>query len=159
VKESWDVNAHPFFSIDELTETASSFAAKLCVITGGEPAMHNLERLTTSLKEKGNRTHIETSGVYPLTGIWDWICVSPKKFKPALPEVLAQAHELKIIIFHPSDLDWAETFRNQVSNTCKLYLQPEWSRCEELLPQIISFVQENPHWEISLQLHKFMNIP
>lgn len=159
VKDSWDVNTHPKFSIDELTETASSFAAKLCVITGGEPAMHNLERLTQSLKANGNRTHIETSGVYPLTGVWDWICVSPKKFKPALPEVLSQAHELKIIIFHPSDLDWAETFRNQVSKSCKLYLQPEWSRCEEMLPQIISFVQENPHWEISLQLHKFMNIP
>jgi 7-carboxy-7-deazaguanine synthase len=159
VKDSWDASVHPQIPLDTLVDTASSFAAKLCVITGGEPAMHDLSLLTQRLKAKGNRTHIETSGVYRLTGEWDWICVSPKKFKPALPEVLMQAHELKIIIFHSSDLDWAESFREKVSPTCKLYLQPEWSRCEELLPQIISFIQENPHWEISLQLHKYMNIP
>lgn len=159
VKESWDVTAHPLVSVEEMTLRAKSNQGNIVVITGGEPAMHDLTSLTASLKKAGLRTHIETSGVYPLTGTWDWICFSPKKFKTPDPSVYAQAHELKIIVYNKTDFAWAEDFAEKVSPSCQLFLQPEWSKEKEMLPLIIEYVKTNPKWQVSLQVHKYMNIP
>lgn len=159
VKDSWDASLHPVQSVDQIVENASVHPGKLVVVTGGEPLMYNLDELTNSLKRKGLQTNIETSGVYPLSGDWDWICFSPKKFKAPQEEMYAKAHELKVIIYNKSDFKWAEEHRNKVNGKCKLYLQPEWSKSEKMLPLIIEYVKNNPHWEISLQIHKFMDIP
>lgn len=159
VKDSWDVNAHPKIAVDVIADKAKASGTEICVITGGEPSMHNLQALTNVLKDKGLRTHIETSGAYPITGTWDWICFSPKKFKPPHASVAAQADELKVVIFHKSDFAWAEDFAKQVGPECKLYLQPEWSKENDILPQLIEYVKKNPRWQISLQVHKYMNIP
>ena len=121
--------------------------------------MYNLDALTSVLKDAGFETNMETSGAYPLSGTWDWICLSPKKFKPPVPEVLAAAHEFKMVVYHKSDLVWMQQFIPFLSAECKLYLQPEWSKSEEILPLLIQFVKENPTWRISLQTHKFLNIP
>jgi 7-carboxy-7-deazaguanine synthase len=158
VKESWNVNDHPMVAISDLITEALSVEAPIVVITGGEPLMHNLDNLTQQLHLQNKRTHIETSGSSPLSGQWNWICISPKKFKPALPEVLQAAHELKVVIFNKSDLAWAETFTTQVSEDCKLYLQPEWDKAESVLPLIISYIQENPKWNLSLQVHKWIGV-
>jgi organic radical activating enzyme len=146
-------------TIEHMVTEAATFTGRIAVITGGEPLMHDLTNLTAQLKKEGFRNHIETSGAHPLSGEWDWICLSPKKFKAPKDSVIEACDELKIIVFHPSDIEWAKTFLPKVKKDCKLFLQPEWSRQEEMLPQIISFVKENPEWEISLQIHKFMNIP
>jgi 7-carboxy-7-deazaguanine synthase len=159
VKESWDAAQHPLQTIGHMVAEAAAFTGRIAVITGGEPLMHDLTNLTAELKKEGFRNHIETSGAHPLSGQWDWICLSPKKFKAPKESVIEACDELKIIVFHPSDIEWAKTFIPKVKKECKLFLQPEWSRQEEMLPQIISFVKENPEWEISLQIHKFMNIP
>lgn len=159
VKESWDVTAHPLVSVEEMTLRAKSNQGDIVVVTGGEPAMHDLTALTVSLKNAGLRTHIETSGVYPLTGTWDWVCFSPKKFKTPDPSVYAQAHELKIIVYNKTDFAWAEDFADKVSPSCQLFLQPEWSKEKEMLPLIIGYVKANPKWQVSLQVHKYMNIP
>ena len=159
VKESWDTSLHPMQTVEHMVAEAATFTGRIAVITGGEPLMHDLTNLTAQLKEEGFRNHIETSGAHPLSGQWDWICLSPKKFKAPKDSVIEVCDELKIIVFHPSDIEWAKTFLPKVKKDCKLFLQPEWSRQEEMLPQIISFVKENPEWEISLQIHKFMNIP
>jgi 7-carboxy-7-deazaguanine synthase len=159
VKESWDVNAHPQVSIQQIVGEASQYAGRLAVVTGGEPLMHNLDRLTHALHEAGFQTNIETSGAYPLSGQWDWICFSPKKFKAPHESIYGAAHELKVVIYHPSDLAWAETFAERVRPDCRLFLQPEWSRSAQMLPLIIEYVKSNPQWEVSLQIHKFMNIP
>lgn len=159
VKESWDAAAHPSVSVEEITRRAVQSGAPLVVITGGEPAMYDLAPLTASLKAAGLRTNIETSGAYPLTGTWDWICFSPKKFKAPHPSVPAQAHELKVIVYNKSDFAWAEQFAARVSSTCELFLQPEWSKEKEMLPQIIEYVKQHPRWKVSLQIHKYMNIP
>jgi len=159
VKESWDPEAHPKVEISEMVRLASEHAGRLVVITGGEPLMYDLTGLTNSLKEADFETNIETSGAYPLSGIWDWICVSPKKFKAPLPEVLAVAHEFKVVVFHKSDMEWMQQFLPLLSGNCKLYLQPEWSKSEVILPLLIDFVKENPTWRISLQTHKYLNIP
>jgi 7-carboxy-7-deazaguanine synthase len=159
VKESWDVDAHPKITIENLVSEAASFPGRLAVVTGGEPLMHNCMPLTKALQDAGFETNIETSGAYPLSGLWNWICVSPKKFKAPLPEVLAQAHEFKMVVFHKSDLDWMLQFLPHLPNDCKLYLQPEWSKSESMLPTLVDFVKANPDWRISLQSHKFMNIP
>lgn len=159
VKESWDAAQHPLQTIEHMVSEAAAFTGRIAVITGGEPLMHDLTNLTAALKNEGFRNHIETSGAHPLSGQWDWICLSPKKFKAPQDSVIEACDELKIIVFHPSDIEWAKTFIPKVKKECKLFLQPEWSRQEEMLPQIISFVKENPEWEISLQIHKFMNIP
>jgi organic radical activating enzyme len=159
VKESWDVNAHPKLPVSVLAQKAKESGSQVVVITGGEPAMHNLESLTSEIKQVGLNTHIETSGVYPLTGTWDWICFSPKKFKAPHPSIFGQAHELKVVVFHKSDFDFAEEFAAKVSSSCFLYLQPEWSKENEMLPLIIEYVKRNPKWKISLQVHKYMNIP
>jgi organic radical activating enzyme len=159
VKESWNPTLHPLTPISEVVNKALSFKARSIVITGGEPLLYNLEPLTQRLKESGLKVFLETSGAYSLSGNFDWVCLSPKKFKKPLVSVLQRADELKVIVFNKSDFEWAEQFRIQVGANCLLFLQPEWSKSEQMLPQIIDFVKENPHWRISLQTHKYMNIP
>lgn len=163
VKDSWDASKHPVFSTDDIVNMAVEGSKKpievIAVITGGEPLMHNLDDLTSSLKAKGFQTNIETSGSSPLSGEWDWICLSPKKFKAPLPEVVKAAHELKVVIFHKSDFEWAEQFAAQVDPSCKLYLQPEWDKAPTITPLIIDYIKENPQWRISLQIHKYLNVP
>jgi len=159
VKESWDASVHPVVTIQEMTARAKASGTEVVVITGGEPVMYNLTALTNELRKAGLRTHIETSGVYPLTGVWNWICFSPKKFKAPDPLIYNQADELKVIVFNKSDFEWAETFAANVSSACRLFLQPEWSKEKEMLPLIIEYVKANPKWQVSLQVHKYMNIP
>lgn len=159
VKESWDAELHPLTSIEQIVKNAKMHPAKTVVVTGGEPLLYNLDALTALLKDNGIQTFIETSGAYPLSGFWDWICLSPKKFKSPRPEILPLAGELKVIVFNKSDFSWAEEHAKYVSAGCKLYLQPEWSMAEEITPQIIEYVKQNPKWEVSLQSHKYMNIP
>jgi organic radical activating enzyme len=159
VKESWDEELYPLQTIEEIVNKAKQNPARLAVITGGEPTLHNLEKLTAALKSEGFSTNIETSGSSPLTGKWDWICLSPKKFKAPLEEILDKANELKIIIFNKSDFQWAEKYAAKVSSDCKLYLQPEWSKSEKVTPLIIDYIKENPKWELSLQIHKYINVP
>ncbi len=159
VKDSWDAAKHPQLSIDSLVKEVKATSAKLVVITGGEPLMHNLHELTLALQQEGLETNIETSGSSPLSGSWDWICLSPKKFKAPLPEVVPHANELKIVVFNKSDFAWAEEYAAQVLPTCKLYLQPEWSKAEKMIPLMVDYIKENPQWEMSLQLHKYINVP
>jgi 7-carboxy-7-deazaguanine synthase len=159
VKESWDESKHPLTSVEKIAANASGFPSKTIVVTGGEPLCHNLDPLCKALADAGLTRNLETSGVYPLTGEWEWICFSPKKFKEPLPEIFPKADELKVIIFHKSDLAWAETFVSKMKPGCKLFLQPEWSVHQEILPLLIDYVKQHPHWEISLQIHKYMNIP
>jgi len=159
VKESWDASAHPLVSVEEMTTRAKASGTGIVVITGGEPVMYDLTALTDSLKRSGLKTNIETSGAYPLTGTWDWVCLSPKKFKAPDPSVYDKANELKIIVYNKSDFTWAEEFAAKVNPSCELFLQPEWSKEKEMLPLIIDYVKENPKWKVSLQIHKYMNIP
>jgi organic radical activating enzyme len=159
VKESWDADEHPVLSVDEIVEGAVATNSPNIVITGGEPAMYDLSVLTEKLKQKDLKVWMETSGAHPITGSWDWICFSPKKFKKPLDEAYDKAHELKVVIANRNDFKWAESHAQKVGSNCELYLQPEWSREEKLLPKIIDYVKENPKWKISLQTHKYMNIP
>jgi len=159
VKESWDATQHPQVSIEEMVDRVLQSGVRIAVITGGEPLMHNLDSLTQGLQEKGIRTHVETSGAHALSGHWDWICVSPKKFKAPLPSLLSFANELKVVVYHKSDFAWAEEHAQSVGPDCMLYLQPEWSKSDEMLPLIIDYIQSNPRWILSLQTHKFINIP
>jgi organic radical activating enzyme len=159
VKESWDPDAHPQISVEELTRSAVESGTNIVVITGGEPAMYDLRPLTDALKESGLLVHIETSGAYPLQGHFDWITVSPKKFKFPLEEVCKQANELKVVVFNESDFKWAEKHEVLVNSDCKLFLQPEWERREEVHAPMIRYVQDHPHWRISLQTHKYLAIP
>jgi 7-carboxy-7-deazaguanine synthase len=159
VKESWDASIHPLTPSDTIVANASKYPSKAVVVTGGEPLIYNLDYLTAQLQQKGIKTFIETSGAYPLSGSWDWICLSPKKFKAPSPSVAPFAHELKVIVFNKSDFAWAEQYADLVSADCKLYLQPEWSKAKEMIPLIVDYVMNNPKWEISLQTHKYLNIP
>lgn len=159
VKESWNAELHPLTSVETIVANASKYPAKTVVVTGGEPLLYNLDLLTRRLKEEGIKTFIETSGAYPLSGEWDWICLSPKKFKGPMTQISPLAGELKVIVFNKSDFEWAEEHAKLVSDECKLYLQPEWSKAEQMMPVIIEFVKDHPRWEVSLQTHKFMNIP
>jgi 7-carboxy-7-deazaguanine synthase len=159
VKESWDAELHPLTAADQIVQNALKYPSKNVVITGGEPLIYNLDYLTGQLHQNGIKTFIETSGAYPLSGHWDWICLSPKKFKAPMPDVTRFAHELKVIVFNKSDFAWAEEHAKRVSPECKLFLQPEWSRNKEMMPLIVDYVMNNPQWEVSLQTHKFMNIP
>lgn len=159
VKESWDAALHPLTAADTIVANAARHPAQAVVITGGEPLLYNLDYLCNEFRKKGIKTFIETSGAYPLSGTWDWICLSPKKFKKPVPGVLGLANELKVIVFNKSDFGWAEEHASRVSSHCKLYLQPEWSKAAEITSLIIEYVKENPRWQISLQTHKFMNIP
>ena len=159
VKESWDMKRYPVVPINELVRQVSHYESDIAVITGGEPLMYDLGPLTQELKSAGFRTHIETSGAHTLSGDWDWICLSPKKFKPSLSPIYPLADELKIIIYNKSDFDWAESYKKKVKAACKLYLQPEWGRSDKVLPLMIDYVKRHPEWEVSLQIHKFMDIP
>lgn len=159
VKESWDAEKHPRYSIDEIVNWVVDAQAPLAVITGGEPLLHQLDNLTQALQAKGIKTNIETSASSPLSGRWNWICVSPKKFKAPLPEVVQYANELKIVVFNKSDFEWAEKYAALVAPECKLYLQPEWDKSDDILPLLIDYVKQHPKWKISLQVHKYMNIP
>lgn len=159
VKESWDAELHPLTHADQIVRNAEQHPGKAVVVTGGEPLIYNLDYLTSELQKRGIKTFIETSGAYPLSGFWDWICLSPKKFKSPRPDILPAAGELKVIVFNKSDFIWAEEHASHVSESCKLYLQPEWSKSAEVIPQIIDYVMQNPKWEISLQTHKYLNIP
>ncbi|MFM9910971.1 MAG: 7-carboxy-7-deazaguanine synthase QueE [Chitinophagaceae bacterium] len=159
VKDSWDGTKFEKFEPGFLTRKVKQTPAEIVVITGGEPLMHNLDALTAELKSNLLKTHIETSGAHPLTGQWDWICLSPKKFKAPLPEILPLAQELKIIVFNKSDFAWAEKNASLVSAACKLFLQPEWDNQQKVTPLIVSYIKENPQWELSLQLHKYINVP
>ena len=177
VKDSWDATKHPMVDVDKIVtklkiETGirngelgnnlqpSTLTIKpIVVITGGEPLMYNLTQLTNALHAAGFQTNIETSGAYPLSGEWDWICLSPKKFKAPLPEVVPHAHELKVVIFNKTDFAWAEQYAALVSPQCKLYLQPEWNKASQVTPLIIDYIKANPKWELSLQIHKYINVP
>ena len=184
VKDSWDASKHPQKTIEEIVENAKREVGSLelrvespelraehrqsdiqhrtsniAIITGGEPLMHDCGELTKALHSAGFRTHIETSGSHPLSGDWDWICFSPKKFKAPLPEILEAADELKIVIFNKTDFEWAEKYAALVSPKCRLFLQPEWSKSSVITPLIIDYIKQNPQWEFSLQLHKYIHVP
>lgn len=159
VKDSWDSEKHPLQSIDFLIEQVVTSRTDFVVITGGEPAMYNLTTLTNRLKEINVEIAIETSGCYELIGDIDWYCFSPKKFKAPVEQAYKLASELKVVISHPSDFEWAESHAVKVNSACKMYLQTEWSKQERFLPEIIEYVKKNPKWRISLQTHKFMDIP
>ncbi|MDA3824297.1 MAG: 7-carboxy-7-deazaguanine synthase QueE [Bacteroidales bacterium] len=158
-KFSWNPDLHPPVEISDIVDRAALYPAAAVVVTGGEPLMVDMGPLTNMMKQKGIDTYLETSGAHELTGIWDWICLSPKKNIPPIGDIHQKAHELKVIITSEEDLDWAVEKSCVVSDTCKLFLQPEWSRREEILPVIIEFAKENPSWGISLQAHKYMHIP
>ena len=159
VKDSWDASKHPLYQIEDLIFTIKKTPAQIVVITGGEPLLHDLTALTSQLHKAGLRTHIETSGSSPLSGNWDWITLSPKKFKEPLADVLPHANELKIVVFNKSDFLWAKKWEAKVSANCKLYLQPEWSKAAIVTPLIIDFIKANPQWQLSLQIHKYINVP
>ena len=159
VKDSWDAEKHPLLKIEDLLFNISKTPSEIVVITGGEPLMHNLDALTKELHAAGLKTHIETSGAHPLSGSWDWICLSPKKFKAPLQEIIPLANELKMVIFNKSDFDWAEKYAALVSPSCKLFLQPEWDKAAEITPLIIEYIKAHPQWELSLQIHKYINVP
>ena len=164
VKDSWDSSKHPVKTIEEIVKEVKDSIylireKAIVVITGGEPLLYDLTKLTEVLKAEGFRTNIETSGSSSLSGNWDWICLSPKKFKEPLKEVLAKANELKVVIFNKSDFDWAEQNANFVSDDCKLYLQPEWDKVNEITPLMIEYIKRNPKWQLCLQIHKYINVP
>ncbi|WP_196891559.1 7-carboxy-7-deazaguanine synthase QueE [Aureivirga marina] len=158
VKESWNAELHPPTDVDQIIANCVKYSDTV-VITGGEPLMWDLTYLTENLQKQNIRTHIETSGAYPLSGVWNWICLSPKKTKLPLDEVALKANELKVIIYNNNDFKFAEEQAKRVGKDCKLYLQPEWSNREKMTPKIIDYVMENPKWKISLQTHKYLNIP
>jgi 7-carboxy-7-deazaguanine synthase len=159
VKESWDASLHPLTNTDTIVANAQNNPSKAVVVTGGEPLTYNLDYLCAELKKKGITIYLETSGAYPLSGDFDWICLSPKKTASPLPDVFAKAHELKVIIHNKNDFDWAEKNAAQANENCILFLQPEWSKAKEMMPLITEYVMQHPKWNISLQTHKYMNIP
>lgn len=159
VKESWDADNHPKVQASTIAADAKATPSKIAVITGGEPAMYDLTILCEELHQAGLQIHIETSGAHPLNGDIDWVTVSPKKFKAPIADSMAKANELKVVIFHKSDFDWAEKHAAMVGDNCKLYLQPEWDKREEMTPLIIDYIKQHPQWELSLQTHKYINIP
>ncbi|GGX21297.1 7-carboxy-7-deazaguanine synthase QueE [Aquimarina muelleri] len=158
VKESWNADLHPPTDTDLIVSNALKYS-DVIVVTGGEPLTWDMTLLTEGLKSKGAKTHIETSGAYPLTGIWDWICLSPKKIKLPQQEIYEKADELKCIIYNNNDFVFAEEQASEVSENCVLYLQPEWSVREKIIPLIVDYVMKNPKWKVSLQTHKYLNIP
>ncbi|MBT8274459.1 MAG: 7-carboxy-7-deazaguanine synthase QueE [Bacteroidia bacterium] len=158
VKESWNAELHPPTETSKIIDNASKYSDTV-VVTGGEPLTWDMTKLTEGLKEKGMKIHIETSGAYPLTGQWDWICLSPKKMKLPLNDIFQKAHELKVIVFNKDDFRFAEEQAAQVNEDCILYLQPEWSKRDKMIPLIVDYVMQNPKWKVSLQTHKYLNIP
>lgn len=158
VKESWDASIHPQIAVESLIQEAIKSGTKIVVITGGEPLLHDLTELTTGLRKAGLRTHLETSGTQKLTGSWDWICLSPKKFKAPIEDVVSQANELKVVAFNMSDIKWAEEYASKTSKDCLLYLQPEWEKSESITPVLIDYIQKNTKWTLSLQIHKYLQV-
>ena len=158
VKESWDANLHPPTPIEHIVTQAKQYSDTV-VVTGGEPLMWNMDPLCKALHGQGMQVHIETSGAYALTGTWDWFCLSPKKNKRPLQAAYDYADELKVIIYNKDDFKFAEEQAAQVAPNCKLFLQPEWSRREKVMPLIVDYVLANPKWKASLQTHKYLNIP
>jgi len=158
VKESWNVENSTLKSVEELVEEAVSHKAQRVIITGGEPTMYDLAPLTQALQNANISPHLETSGVYAITGQWDWICISPKKFKAPLALEMKKADELKIVVVNKSDFNWAEEHNAHVNKNCKLFLQPEWDKAEQVIESINNYVKSSPNWRISLQTHKYMNI-
>jgi organic radical activating enzyme len=158
-KPSWDASHFPPTSADEIAERAAPFPAKTVVVTGGEPSMYPLDYFTSRLKSMGIKTMVETSGAHPLTGQWDWICLSPKKYSPPKPAIYNIAHELKVVVEKEADIEWAEHNARLVSKDCLLYLQPEWSVSEQIMPILTDYIMAHPQWKISLQSHKYMRIP
>ncbi|MEY4893853.1 MAG: hypothetical protein RL751_663 [Bacteroidota bacterium] len=159
VKESWDISPNQYLTIENIVAAVGQTPTDFVVITGGEPTMHNLTELTSALHAKGYEIAIETAGVHPLKGQIDWYCFSPKKFKAPIAEAYTLAQELKVVIAHPSDFEWAEQHAAKVSASCELYLQTEWEKQERFLPLIIDYIKRNKNWKISLQTHKYMQIP
>jgi len=171
VKDSWDAGKHPQKTVEEIINEAKREigsresgvrrhrSSDIAIVTGGEPLMHDCAELTKQLHQAGFKTHIETSGAHPLSGDWDWICFSPKKFKTPLAEICLAADELKVVVFNNSDFEWAEKYAAFVSPKCRLFLQPEWSKSSVITPLIIDYIKENPQWEFSLQLHKYIHVP
>jgi 7-carboxy-7-deazaguanine synthase len=158
-KESWNVNEFPPVASDLVVARAKSYPANAIVVTGGEPLLYNMDYLCAELHHNGINIFLETSGSQPMSGKWDWICVSPKKDSPPLKEIALQADELKVIIHDDTDFQWGEENAHLMSPLCRLYLQPEWSRRNTMMPEIIRYIKANPKWRISLQSHKYMNIP
>lgn len=159
VKDSWNAEKWPKQSIEQIVSEAKQYPTRLAVVTGGEPLMYDLSALTDALKANGLQTNVETSGAHPLSGDWNWICFSPKKFMKPREEFYQVADELKVVVYNKSDFKWAEEHAARVNPDCLLYLQPEWDKSETVLPEIIDYVKDNPQWKISLQTHKFMQIP
>lgn len=167
VKESWDADKHPLYSLEQIVAMVVEGTAQnnqtnddvIVVITGGEPLMHPLNELTAALQQKGFKTNIETSGSSKLSGHWDWVCLSPKKFKAPLPQAIEAADELKIVVFNKSDFAWAEKFAALVKPACKLYLQPEWDKAAQMTPLIVEYIKQHPQWCLSLQIHKYIHVP
>jgi len=158
VKDSWNVEEHPLLSVEELINDVVHAGANRVIITGGEPLMHDLQELTVGLRSNAIAVHLETSGVHPLSGEWNWITFSPKKFKRPTEEIFQKAHEMKVIVFHPSDIAWAEELSKRLNSECSLLLQPEWERSEEMLPLIMNFITSHPQWRLSLQTHKYIGV-
>jgi organic radical activating enzyme len=159
VKDSWDASKHPVLSVEEIVAAAAAHPSRIAIVTGGEPLLHQLDPLTTALKAAGFQTHIETSGSSPMSGSWDWVCLSPKKFKAPLAASIKAADELKVVVFNKSDFDWANSFVNDVNTDCKKYLQPEWEKSDAMTPLVIEYIKSNPSWELSAQLHKYIQVP
>lgn len=158
VKESWNPELHPPADVDQMVTEAARHS-RTVVVTGGEPLTWNMEPLTKRLKAAQMQIHIETSGAYPVTGQWDWFCLSPKKTKPPVAEAYTLADELKVIIYNQHDFKWAEEHAQKVGSSCRLFLQPEWSRRDKMTPEITRYVMENPQWQVSLQTHKYLGLP
>ena len=159
VKESWPTDGFPMHTASEICDWVKATAAEIVVITGGEPAMYDCNSLVDSLHEVGYRVHVETSAAYPLQGNYDWVCISPKKFKQPSAGEMVKAHELKVIVFNDSDFEWAEKWAETCSTDCALLLQPEWEKRDKMMPKIIDYVNENPRWRICIQTHKVINVP
>jgi len=159
VKESWEAADHPVLTVEEIVGHAENQPARFAVVTGGEPVMYQLDNISESLRAAGFYLAIETSGAYPLSGEWDWICLSPKKRKAPQAEFYEKAHELKVVVYNQDDFKWAELQASKVNKNCKLYLQAEWSVRDKISPQIIEYIKKHPQWQISIQSHKYLNIP
>ena len=159
VKESWNAELHPVTPLEQMVLNAVASGSPTVVVTGGEPLMWNMGPLTDALHAAGLQVHLETSGAYPLTGTWDWICLSPKKTKATRPEWYAVANELKVIVFNNDDFRWAEVHAQEINREAKRFLQPEWSKREKALPEIIAYIERNPTWRLSLQTHKYIGLP
>lgn len=159
VKDSWERDKHPEFTVEEILAEVKKYGSRIVVVTGGEPLLWDCTDLTNALKNAGYRTHLETSGSTALSGEWNWICLSPKKFKAPLTEVLMKTDELKVVVYHKSDIAWAEQFLPELKENCQLYLQPEWSKEKEILPLLIGHIAEHPDWILSLQIHKYLHLP